>query len=37
MYINRIKRIQEKIENVCIGADVIVGFPNETEEEFENF
>ena len=35
MYINRIKRIQEKIENVCIGADVIVGFPNETEEEFE--
>ena len=35
MYINRIKRIKEKIENVCIGADVIVGFPNETEEEFE--
>ena len=31
------EKIKEKIENVCIGADVIVGFPSETEEEFEKW
>tara|TARA_Y100001978_G_scaffold202987_1_gene226072 strand:- start:327 stop:1619 length:1293 start_codon:yes stop_codon:yes gene_type:complete len=34
LYFEKINKIFEKIENVCIGADVIVGFPGETHEEF---
>ena len=34
LYSEKINNISKKIENVCIGADVIVGFPGETDEEF---
>ena len=34
LYLEKINNIFKKIENVCIGADVIVGFPGETDEEF---
>ena len=34
LYKNKIEKIKQEINNVCIGADVIVGFPGETEEEF---
>ena len=34
LYQNKIKKIKDEIPNVCIGADVIVGFPNEDEIEF---
>ena len=35
LYKNRIDHIKKVIPNVCIGADVIVGFPGETEEDFQ--
>ena len=34
LYHDKIKKIKHEIPNVCIGADVIVGFPNEDEIEF---
>ena len=34
LYKNKINEIIEKIPNVCIGADVIVGFPGEDDTEF---
>ncbi|MBQ4914819.1 tRNA (N(6)-L-threonylcarbamoyladenosine(37)-C(2))-methylthiotransferase MtaB [Maribacter sp. MMG018] len=34
LYTDRIQRIKEVIPNCCIGVDVIVGFPGETEERF---
>lgn len=34
LYQSRIERIKELIPDCCIGVDVIVGFPGETEEEF---
>ena len=34
LYKNRIDHIKKVIPNACIGADVIVGFPGETEEDF---
>lgn len=34
LYTERIHRIREKIKDCCIGVDVIVGFPGETEEKF---
>lgn len=34
LYTDRIERIKEAIPNCCIGVDVIVGFPGETEERF---
>ena len=36
LYAKKIKEITQEIDNVCIGADVIVGFPGETEVEFNN-
>jgi len=34
LYVDRISRIKEQMPNSCIGVDVIVGFPGETEEHF---
>ena len=34
LYSSRIKLIKELMPHACIGVDVIVGFPCETEEEF---
>ena len=33
---NRIESIRKAMPHACIGADVIVGFPGETEEQFED-
>ena len=35
-YADRVARIRERMPHACIGVDVIVGFPAETEERFEN-
>lgn len=34
LYRDRIAKIKSKIPNCCIGVDVIVGFPGESEEHF---
>ena len=34
LYQERISRIKSKMPNCCIGVDVIVGFPGESEEHF---
>ena len=34
LYVNRVSRIKETMPNACIGVDVIVGFPGETEAIF---
>lgn len=34
LYADRVKRIKETMPHACIGVDVIVGFPGETEEHF---
>ncbi len=34
LYVERIMRIKTKMPHACIGVDVIVGFPGETEECF---
>jgi threonylcarbamoyladenosine tRNA methylthiotransferase MtaB len=34
VYIDRVTAIKEKMPNACIGVDVIVGFPGETDELF---
>jgi threonylcarbamoyladenosine tRNA methylthiotransferase MtaB len=34
LYINRVTRIKQTIADACIGVDVIVGFPGETEKDF---
>ena len=34
LYVERINRIRELIPDACIGADVITGFPGETDEDF---
>lgn len=33
-YTNRVHRIKEIMPNACIGVDIIVGFPGETDEHF---
>ncbi len=35
-YIEKIKYAREKIDDLVITSDIIVGFPSETEEEFED-
>ncbi|MBO2545453.1 tRNA (N(6)-L-threonylcarbamoyladenosine(37)-C(2))-methylthiotransferase MtaB [Salegentibacter sp. BDJ18] len=34
LYTNRVTQIKRVMPNACIGVDVIVGFPGETEERF---
>src|SRR5690606_38516379 len=34
LYLNRINKIRQVMPDSCIGVDVIVGFPGETEELF---
>lgn len=34
LYASRVERIKSKMPHACIGVDVIVGFPGETQEEF---
>ncbi|MEO0571074.1 MAG: tRNA (N(6)-L-threonylcarbamoyladenosine(37)-C(2))-methylthiotransferase MtaB [Bacteroidota bacterium] len=34
LYKNRVQRIKEVMPHACIGVDIIVGFPEETDEDF---
>jgi len=34
LYVDRVTKIKEVMPNACIGVDVIVGFPGETDEYF---
>lgn len=34
LYIDRVAKIKEVMPHACIGVDVIVGFPGETDEQF---
>ena len=34
LYVDRVQNIKQKMPDACIGVDVIVGFPGETEELF---
>ena len=34
LYVDRVKRIREVMPHACIGVDVIVGFPGETDDHF---
>ncbi len=34
LYSDRVKKTKSLMPHACIGADVIVGFPNETEQDF---
>lgn len=36
LYVDRVRRIKEVMPDAAIGVDVIVGFPAETDERFEN-
>ncbi len=36
VYAKRIEKITSLLPNACIGSDVIVGFPGETDRHFEN-
>lgn len=35
LYADRVNKIKELMPHCCIGVDVIVGFPGETDEDFE--
>ncbi len=35
-YLNRIERLKSKIKDVSFSTDIIIGFPTETEEDFEH-
>ncbi len=34
LYVDRVRKIKEVMPHACIGVDVIVGFPGETEDHF---
>ncbi len=35
-YLNRIEKLKEKIKDMSFSTDIMVGFPTETEEDFEH-
>ena len=35
-YLNRVRKIKERIPDVGLTTDIIVGFPNETDQDFED-
>lgn len=35
-YKNKIKKLRERIPDICLSTDIIVGFPGETKKQFEN-
>jgi len=35
-YKNLVKKIRERIPDICLSTDIIVGFPGETKKQFEN-
>lgn len=35
-YRDTILKLKEEVKDICIGADVIIGYPGETEEHFRN-
>lgn len=35
-YLNRINYIKSKVKDICISTDLITGFPNETDDVFNN-
>ena len=35
LYSEKIKKIKKEVKNSCIGADVIVGFPGESDKDFK--
>lgn len=35
-YLERIAKLKEKVKDIALSTDVIVGFPTETEEDFEH-
>ena len=35
-YLEKIEKIKEKVKDIALSTDVIVGFPTETEEDFEH-
>jgi tRNA-2-methylthio-N6-dimethylallyladenosine synthase len=35
-YLEKIRRVKEKIPNISLSTDIIVGFPTETNEDFED-
>ncbi len=35
-YLEKIRRVKERIPDIALSSDVIVGFPTETKEEFED-
>lgn len=35
-YMSKVKRLKELVPDISITTDIIVGFPNETEEQFQN-
>ena len=34
-YLDLVKKLKENIPNICLTTDIIVGFPNETDEDFK--
>ena len=34
LYVDRVERIKQEMPHACIGVDVIVGFPGETDDDF---